>query len=89
MKKLKIGAVAPDGSVTAGYFNLRSINVSYAKSFLFKSRIRVDIELRDEGYPGTVYTLIYDPERDALFGIYHRAPSGRNFEAAFVRMDPN
>ena len=84
---LDISAVAPDGSVTAGYFNPRSINVSYAKSFLFNNRLRVDIELRDKGYPGSVYTLIYDPDRDALFGIYHHAPSGQNFEVAFVRKD--
>jgi hypothetical protein len=85
---LEIGRVAPNGSLVAGYFNPRPINVSYAEASLFKGRIKVDVELRDKGYPGSAYTLIYDPERDTLFGIYHHATSGQNFEVVFVRVRP-
>lgn len=85
---LEIGRVAPSGSLEARYFNPRPINVSYAEASLLNGRIKVDVELRDKGYPGSAYTLIYDPERDTLFGVYHHATSGQNFEVVFVRVRP-
>jgi hypothetical protein len=83
---IDIRKVAPDGSMRAGYFNPRPINVSMAKASTFKDHIKVDIELRDTGYPGSTYTLLYDPDKDALLGFYYQAVQKQNFDVVFVRI---
>lgn len=45
-----------------------------------------EVELRDTGYPGSTYTLLYDPDKDALLGLYYQAVQRRNFEVVFVPM---
>ena len=47
--------------------------------------IKVFIELRGPGYPGSTYTLTYDPKTDELAGIYYQAVMQQNFEVVFVR----
>ena len=47
---------------------------------------KVEIELRDTGYPGSSYTLLYDPDKDALLGFYYQAVQKQNFDVVFVRM---
>ena len=83
---IDIRQVAPDGSMTAGYFNPRPINVSRANASLFKGYVKVEVELRDTGYPGSTYTLLYDPNRDALVGLYYQAVQQQNFDVVFVRL---
>jgi hypothetical protein len=51
-----------------------------------KDHIKVEIELRDTGYPGSSYTLLYDPYKDALLGFYYQAVQKQNFDVVFVRM---
>jgi uncharacterized protein (DUF2147 family) len=46
---------------------------------------KVEVELRDTGYPGSRYTLIYDQPKDRLIGFYYHAVSGQNFDVVFVR----
>ena len=83
---IDIRQVAPDGSMAAGYYNPRPINVSQASASLFKGYVKVEVELRDTGYPGSTYTLLYDPNRDALVGLYYQAVQQQNFDVVFVRM---
>ena len=83
---IEIRRVAIDGTMEAGYFNPRPINVSMAKASTFKDHIKVEIELRDTGYPGSSYTLLYDPDKDALLGFYYQAVQKQNFDVMFVRM---
>ena len=52
---------------------------------MFKENIKIEVELRDRGYPGSTYTLIYSPDNNVLMGYYYHAVSGRNFEVLFVR----
>jgi hypothetical protein len=61
------------------------IAVSQAQASMQKSYIKVEIELRDTGYPGSRYTLIYDQPNDRLIGFYYHAVSGQNFDVVFVR----
>ena len=82
---IEIRNVAPDGRIVANYFNPRPINVSTAQASLAKGYIKLDIELRDIGYPGSRYTLVYDPKSDRLIGLYYHAVSGQNFDVVFVR----
>ncbi len=83
---IEIRHVETDGAMTAGYFNPRPINVSRAKASEFKEHIKVEVELRDTGYPGSSYTLLYDPDKDALLGFYYQAVQKQNFDVIFVRM---
>ena len=84
---IEIQRVATDGAMAAAYFNPRPINVSRAKASEFKDHLKVEVELRDTGYPGSSYTLLYDPDKDALLGIYYQAVQKQNFDVIFVRID--
>jgi hypothetical protein len=84
---IEIRRVATDGAMQAAYFNPRPINVSRAKASAFKDHLKVEVELRDTGYPGSSYTLLYDPDKDALLGIYYQAVQKQNFDVIFVRID--
>ena len=84
---IEIQRVAADGAMAAAYFNPRPINVSWAKASEFKDHLKVEVELRDTGYPGSSYTLLYDPDKDALLGIYYQAVQKQNFDVIFVRID--
>ena len=82
---MEIRSIAPDGKMLGGYFNPRPINVSQAQASLQKGYIKVELELRDAGYPGSRYTLVYDRETNRLMGLYYHAISKRKFEVVFVR----
>lgn len=83
---IEIRSVAPDGKMEAGYFNPRPINVEKAQAFKDKDHIKVEMTLRDVGYPGSAYTLVYVPDKDVLLGYYYHAVSRQNFDVLFVRM---
>jgi hypothetical protein len=82
---LLIKAVNDDGSIDAEYFNPNPINVSKAKVINESDKIDIFIELRDIGYPGSFYTLVYDPDRDRLVGVYHHLVRKQNYDIYFVR----
>jgi len=84
---IEIIRVATDGAMEAAYFNPRPINVSRARASVFKEHLKVEVELRDTGYPGSTYTLLYDPYRDSLLGLYYQAFQRQNYEVIFVRMN--
>ena len=70
----------------AGYYNPRPINVAVAKAQNKDGRLQVFVELNDVGYPGSNYTLNYDPQNDALQGTYFQATMQQNYDIAFMRM---
>ena len=81
---IRITGVNPDGSVDAGYFNPRPVNVSRAVASFEGGKTKLFIELRDRGYPGSTYNLTYSAKNNALVGIYYQAAMGQSFEVAFV-----
>jgi hypothetical protein len=83
---IEIRSIAPDGKMAARYFNPSPIHVSRAEASRDKEHIKVEVELRDVGYPGSNYTLVYVPEKDALLGYYYHAVSRQYFDVLFVRM---
>ena len=83
---IDISRVADDGTLQAAYFNPRPINVSRANASVFKEHLKVEVELRDTGYPGSSYTLLYDPDKDVLLGFYYQAVQKQNCDVIFVRM---
>ena len=47
--------------------------------------MKVFVELRDVNYPGSTYTLAYDPAADQLRGVYFQALERQSFDVSFVR----
>ncbi|MGB5746190.1 MAG: hypothetical protein WBM69_04365 [Desulfobacterales bacterium] len=82
---IEIRNISSGGRMEASYFNPRLINVSRAEVFRKKGGLEIFVELRDTGYPGSTYTLSYNPEQDMLTGIYFQATMGQSFEVIFVR----
>ncbi len=83
---LEVKAVAPDGAAQAAYFNPKSIHVARAKASRGdRDELRLFVELRDENYPGSTYTLEYDPRGDRLQGEYFQAKEENKYPVTFVR----
>jgi hypothetical protein len=82
-----IEGVSADGRLEARYLNPRPIHVSRAEVRRDEGRLRLMVELQDEGYPGSYYTLTYDPGGDALYGVYHHLGQHQNYDVSFYRFD--
>ena len=83
---IEVKAIDDSGKMEAAYLNPKPINVSKAQATQEGTATKVFIELRDTGYPGSTYTLTYDPQSDQLKGIYFQAAMQQSFEVFFVRM---
>jgi hypothetical protein len=83
---LEIRGADAAGRIVAVYLNPRPINVARAEATRDGSTLKVVIELRAPNYPGSTYTLTYDPKRDQLTGTYFQAALQQTFDVAFVRM---
>jgi len=82
---IEIRSIGANGRLDAGYFNPNPINVSLAEASRRADAVRVFVELKDVGYPGSSYTLTYDPQRDLLSGTYFQAALNQTFDVIFVR----
>ncbi len=82
---LEIREITPDGKMDAYYFNPNSINVHRAEAARVAGEIKLVVELRDAGYPGSTYALLYKPGQDLLMGFYFQAGRKQYFEVVFVR----
>jgi len=76
-----------DGRLTAAYFNPRPINVSRSEWVLKDGNLLIMVELRDKGYPGSTYALVYRQDTDRLVGIYFQAAVQQQFEVVFQRVE--
>lgn len=83
---IQIRSVDAGGKMEAGYFNPRPINVSKAQATKESDKMKVFVELSDVGYPGSTYTLTYDPKDDVLRGVYYQAAAKQSFDVYFTRM---
>jgi hypothetical protein len=83
---LELRNVKKDGSLTAAYSNPRPIRVFRAEASRKDGTLCVVVELRDVNYPGSTYTLQYDPVSDRLRGTYFQAVQRQTFEIEFVRV---
>lgn len=84
---VEVRGVEDGGRMDASYFNPRSIHVAKAEASWDGAATKVFIELRDKNYPGSTYSLTYDPRGDRLAGIYYQAALQQSFEVFFVRME--
>jgi hypothetical protein len=83
---LEIRDVDAGGKIEAVYLNPAPITVARAEATRDGSTLKVFVELRAPGYPGSTYTLTYDPKRDQLAGVYFQAALRQSFDVVFVRM---
>ena len=83
--RITISELHDDGTLKAGYFNPKSINVSKAGWIFSEGTMKIYIELRDENYPGSNYNLVYYPEKDLLAGKYFQAVEGVTYDVGFFR----
>jgi hypothetical protein len=83
---LDIQDVDASGKIEAVYLNPRPIHVARAEATGDGAALQVFVELRGPGYPGSTYTLRYEPQRDQLEGIYFQAALQQRFAVVFVRM---
>jgi hypothetical protein len=83
---LEIRSVDSGGKIDAAYLNPKPINIAKAEARRDGSTLKVFVELRAPNYPGSTYTLTYDPKQDQLRGIYFQAVQQQRFDVYFVRM---
>ncbi|MEX2437335.1 MAG: hypothetical protein WD509_02020 [Candidatus Paceibacterota bacterium] len=84
---IEISEVKENGTLNAVYYNPEPINVSEATMDREEGQISVSITLQDEGYPGSIYNLAYNPGQDALVGTYYLAGPGQTYRVQFVRAE--
>jgi hypothetical protein len=84
--QLVISDIAPDGTMKATYLNPNPIHVSKANWVDGKKLISIFVELKDVNYPGSNYSLIYNPNEDVLVGKYFQAVEGMTYDVSFSRL---
>jgi hypothetical protein len=87
---LEVSSVGADGRAEVVYRNPerpKPIHVQKA-NVTRDDALRLFVELRDEGYPGSTYTLTFDPEDARLKGEYYQAQEGSRFPVSFSRATP-
>jgi len=82
---LSVKDVDTGGKMEAAYYNPKPINISKAQATQEGATLKIFIELRDAGYPGSTYALTYDPKTDKLGGVYYQAAIGQRFDVIFIR----
>lgn len=83
---LEVRDVDASGKMEAVYLNPRPIHVARAEATRNGTALQMLVELQAPGYPGSTYTLHYEPQRDQLEGSYFQATLQQRFEVVFVRM---
>jgi hypothetical protein len=83
---LEIRRADAGGRIDAVYLNPRPIRVARAEATRDGTVLRVFVELRAPNYPGSTYTLTYNPDRDQLEGVYFQAAMQQRFSVTFVRL---
>jgi hypothetical protein len=85
--RLKVEPVADDAEgVVAKYFNPNPINVESAAFDAEANEPSLTVVLRDEGYPGSTYRLVYIAEAQVLAGTYAR-PGSEPSEVYFIKQE--
>jgi len=84
---IEIRSIDANGKMDADYYNPRPINVSVAEASKDNNIVKVFIELRDVGYPGSTYSLAYVPSENMLIGVYYQAKLDQTFEVIFIKME--
>ena len=82
---LSVTGITEEGEATVAYLNPRPIHVARAEARQEGDLVGLFVELRDQGYPGSTYTLGYDAQGDQLKGLYFQATQRASYDVVFVR----
>jgi len=82
---LSVTGITEEGEATVAYLNPRPIHVARAEAREEGDLVGLFVELRDQGYPGSTYTLGYDAQGDQLKGLYFQATQRASYDVVFVR----
>ena len=82
---IEIFSVKTDGNLDAGYLNPNPIRVEKSQWIFRDGNLYIRVILRDVNYPGSTYTLEYNPKSDLLSGNYFQAVEGMNYDVIFTR----
>jgi uncharacterized protein (DUF2147 family) len=82
---ITIKGVGAGGKLDAAYANPNPLPFSKAEASRHGKTIKVFLELRAGGYGGSTYTLVYDPGKDVLEGVYYQAVARQTYEVYFAR----
>lgn len=82
---IRISDIHADGTIQAAYFNPNPIHVGQVATSLKNDAVALFVELRDAGYPGSTYNLVYKPEEDILQGTYFQAQAQELYDVVFQR----
>ncbi len=83
--KIEIKEVQDDGKLDAAYFNPNPINVGRSEWRIQDKTLQLYVELQDENYPGSIYQLAYDEDKDELHGTYYQAVARQTFKVSFTK----
>ncbi len=83
---IRIRGINPDGTIQVVYSNPNPIHVAVANIASENNTVKLFIELRDVGYPGSKYDLAYNTDEDILQGMYFQAQLQRSYDVVFQRM---
>ena len=83
---IEVRSVREGGRADAAYYNPRPIHVARAQAREAAGRVELFVELQDVNYPGSTYTLTYDPASDLLKGVYYQAMLQESYDVYFGRM---
>ena len=83
---IEIFALYDDGTANVGYFNPGPINVEKGGWVFTDDRLALNVVLRDVNYPGSKYSLVYNPENDTFTGSYFQAVEGISYDVDFSRV---
>jgi hypothetical protein len=82
---LEVRDIGDKGVVDAAYFNPQPIHVARAGAVQDSGNVALFVELRDTGYPGCTYRLVYRPQQDRLEGVYYQAAQQTSYDVVFDR----
>jgi hypothetical protein len=82
---LSVASIDAGGAVAASYFNPQPIRVARAEARREDGHVGLFVLFDHPNYPGSTYTLAYDPTTDTLVGIYYQAVQKASYEVRFVR----
>ena len=82
---IDIRKIKKNGELDAAYYNPKQVNMSRALFMRKNGVLKIFIELRDQGYPGSTYTLNYDSKDDVLAGEYFHAGMNQIYKVMFLR----
>jgi hypothetical protein len=83
---LVIEDVRADGSVQAHYLNPDGAHIKRANWTIEKNRASLNVQLHDNNYPGSTYTLTYDAPSDLLKGTCYQARVKQRYDVQFNRV---